>query len=196
MHAELARSRLVIVPGLVDEQLAHTLYHVLLLRSWRGEVKHDRQAPAADSHWGDATLDAALLILKVKIEEVSGCRLLPTYAYARLYFQGDALARHRDRASCQIAATIHLGATGGRASPIWFEPDIAVIQRPGDAVVYLGDSIDHWREPFDGESFGQLFLNYVFADGVRADLIHDGRRGAFPPSLTTPLGVGMPACSL
>jgi hypothetical protein len=193
MDPELARRRLVIVPRLVDDQLAHTLYHVLLLRNWRGEVKHDRQAPAADSHWGDATLDATLLVLKAKIEQASGCRLLPTYAYARLYFRGDHLARHRDRPSCQVAATIHLGSNGLPTPPIWFEPDIAVSQRPGDAVVYLGDSIDHWREPFDGENFGQLFLNYVFADGECAGLIHDGRRNAFPPSLSSLPGCGIPA---
>lgn len=194
MDQQLATHRLVIVPRLVDEQLARTLYHVLLLRSWRGEARHDRQAPAADSHWGDATLDATLLVLQAKVEQASGCQLLPTYAYARLYFRGDDLPRHRDRASCQVAATIHLGSSGGASPPIWFEPDVAVSQRPGDAVVYLGDSVDHWRERFDGDSFGQLFLNYVFADGDRATLIHDGRRDAFPPSLSSLPGARMQAC--
>ncbi|QBY56433.1 hypothetical protein [Cupriavidus oxalaticus] len=184
MVPELAQRRLVIVPQLIDERMARTLYYVLLLRHWRGEAKRDRQAPGADSHWGDSTLDAMLLGLKPGIEQASGCQLLPTYAYARLYFHGDELARHRDRASCQVAATIHLGCSGGQTPPIWFEPDVAITQRPGDAVIYLGDSIDHWREPFRGGDFGQLFLNYVFADGARANLIHDGRRNAFPPSLS------------
>lgn len=193
MDAELARKRFVVVPRLIDEQLARTLYHVLLLRNWRGEVKYDRQTPTAESHWGDTTLDAALLVLQSRIEQSSGCRLLPTYAYARLYFNGDRLARHRDRAACQVAATIHLGADGP-APPIWFEPGIAVSQRPGDAAVYLGDSIDHWREPFEGDRFGQLFLNYVFADGERTRLVYDGRSDAFPPSLSpSPRGHGMPA---
>lgn len=183
MDPQLAQDRLMVVPRLVDAQLARLLYHVLLLRSWRGEVKHDGQAPLADSHWGDSTLDAALLVMQSAIERASSCRLLPTYAYARLYFHGDALARHRDRAACQVAATIHLGSSGGRPPPICFEPEHAIAQRPGDAVLYLGDSIDHWREPFAGENFGQLFLNYVFADGERAGLVHDGRHKAFPPSL-------------
>ena len=184
MIPALAQHRLLVVPRLVDDALAGMLYHVLLLRSWRGEVKHDGQAPLADSHWGDSTLDAALLTLQSAIERASGCRLLPTYAYARLYFHGDALARHRDRAACQLAATLHLGSSGGHPPPICFEPEHAITQRPGDAVLYLGDSIDHWREPFEGENFGQLFLNYVFADGQRAALVHDGRREAFPPSLS------------
>lgn len=186
MDPELAQRRLLVVPRLIDAQLAGMLYQMLLLRNWRGEVKHDRQVPLADSHWGDTTLDAALLVLTAAIERASGCRLLPTYAYARLYFRGEALARHRDRAACQVAATIHLGSDGGRSQPIRFEPDIAVDQRPGDAVIYLGDSIDHWRDPFEGERFGQLFLNYVFADGARAGLVYDGRRAAFPPARREP----------
>lgn len=181
MDAELAHRRLLVVPHLIDEQLAGILYQMLVLRNWRGEIKHDRQVPLADSHWGDTTLDAALLVLTAAIERASGCRLLPTYAYARLYFHGESLARHRDRAACQVAATIHLGSDGP-SQPIRFEPDIAVSQRPGDAVVYLGDSIDHWRDAFDGERFGQLFLNYVFADGARAGLVYDGRHAAFPPA--------------
>lgn len=196
MHAALEHQRLLVVPRLMDKPMALLLYRMLLLRNWRGQVRHDAQAPTADSHWGDATLDAALLTLQPAIEQASGCRLLPTYAYARLYFRGDELARHRDRAACQIAATIHLGTSSGPAPPICFEPDIAVLQRPGDAVVYLGDRIDHWRDPFEGESngqnfgqnfglnFGQLFVNYVFADGDRTALVHDGRRGAFPPALS------------
>lgn len=189
MDPELAQRRLLVVPQLIDERMAALLYHVLVLRNWRGEIKRDRQAPLADSHWGDATLDAALLVLTGAIERASGCALLPTYAYARLYFRGDALARHRDRSACQVAATIHLG---GAATPICFEPDIEISQHPGDAVVYLGDGIDHWRAPCASEQFGQLFLNYVLADGARAGLCYDGRHGAFPPALTASVMAARP----
>lgn len=184
MTPDLSQHQHVVIRRLIDERLARVLYNVLLLRSWRGEAKHDGQAPAADSHWGDCTLDAMLIVLQHEIERVCGCALLPTYAYARLYWYGDSLPRHRDRAACQVAASIHLGASGGGAPTIWFSPDVAVAQRAGDAVIYLGDRIEHWREPFRGENFGQLFLNYVFAEGERRDLIHDGRRAAFPPSLS------------
>jgi hypothetical protein len=181
---DLAQRGHVIAPRLIDERLACVFYDVLLLRNWRGEAKHDQQIPRADSHWGDCTLDAALIVLRSEIERICGCALLPTYAYARLYFHGDYLRRHRDRSACQVAATIHLGSSGGAAPLIWFAPDAAVSQTPGDAVVYLGDKVEHWRDPFSGENFGQLFLNYVFAEGDRRHLIYDGRRGAFPQSLS------------
>ena len=58
-------------------------------------------------------------------------------------------------------------------------------QRPGDAVVYFGDRLEHWREPFEGTNFAQLFfLNYVRADGERRCYVHDGRKSAFPPAIS------------
>ncbi|MGR4866302.1 hypothetical protein [Caulobacter sp. LARHSG274] len=174
----------IVVSSLIDARLAGIVYAMLQLRRWRGEVKRDRQAPAADSHWGDATLDALLIGLQPDVERACGRSLLATYAYARLYGGGDALVRHRDRPAAEVAVTLHLGARGGAPPPICFAPDIAVIQKPGDGVIYPGDRLDHWRAPFDGENFGQLFLNYVMADGERTDLVHDGRRGAFPPVLS------------
>lgn len=182
MAAALGESGYRAVSGFLDRRLANILYHLLLLRQWRGEWKRDDQVPDAASHWGDSTLDALLLGLQPDIEEIAGCALLPTYAYARLYATGNALARHRDRASCEIAVTIHLGHTGAAPPPIRFAPDAAIAQSPGDAVVYLGDQLEHWRDPFAGQNFGQLFLNYVRADGERRGHLYDGRRAAFPPA--------------
>jgi hypothetical protein len=179
----LASDRYVIVERLIDERLARILYRTLLLRRWRGEFRRDGQVPDAQSHWGDTTLDAVLLGLQPDIERACGRPLLPTYAYARLYLRGAALPRHRDRDAAEVAATIHVGSAGKPPPPIRFAPDIAIAQSVGDAVVYLGDQIEHWREPFDGDDFGQVFLNYVLADGERTSRLHDGRSGAFPPSL-------------
>ncbi len=190
----------VIADGLIDPRMAQVFYRMLLLRQWRGEFRRDDQVPAAASHWGDSTLDALLLGLQPDIERVSGCLLLPTYAYARLYLHGQSLPRHRDRDACEIAVTLHLGACGA-APPICFAPPsghasehtseqaVAVHQRPGDAVVYRGDRIDHWRDAFRGEHFGQLFLNYVHADGERRDRLYDGRHRAFPPDTLRSMSV-------
>jgi hypothetical protein len=174
----------LVVEGFIDRRLARILYNVLLLREWRGESKSDAQVPEAHSHWGDSTLDALLISLLPDLESVSGSTLLPTYSYARLYLNGHLLPRHRDREACEIAATIHLGHSGASPPPIRFAPDVAIVQQPGDAVVYLGDQIEHWRDPFAGTNFGQLFLNYVRADGARRGYVYDRRCNAFPPSLS------------
>jgi hypothetical protein len=182
--AGLAETGFVVVDALIDRRLAHLLYRVLLLRHWRGESKRDAQVPDACSHWNDTTLDAALLELQPDIERACGFALLPTYSYARLYLEGQSLARHRDRAAAEIAVTLHLGHSGCEPPPIRFAPDVAVLQRPGDAVIYLGDRLEHWRDVFAGENFGQLFLNYVRAGGSRRQLIYDGRCDAFPSRVT------------
>jgi hypothetical protein len=175
---KLAKEPYVVAPRFIDARMARMLYDMLLIRQWRGEGKRDNQVPGAHSHWGDSTLDALLVSLLPAVETASGQSLLPTYAYARLYQTGDHLPRHRDRAACEVAVTLHLGHSGNRPPPICFEPDIAVDQKPGDAVVYRGDQLDHWREPFSGDNFGQVFLNYVYAAGSRRHLVHDGRRDA------------------
>jgi hypothetical protein len=184
--AALADQGYAIVEGFIDRRLARILYDVLLLREWRGESTRDEQASRAASHWGDSTLDAILVGLLPDVEMAVGCALLPTCASARLYMQGDALRRHRERAACEIAVTIHLGHNGTEPPPIRFAPDVAVTQQPGDAVVYRGDRIEHWRETFQGWNFGQVYLSYVRADGERRGCLHDGRRAAFPPSLSPP----------
>jgi hypothetical protein len=180
----------LVTVGLIDRRLARILYDVLLLRQWRHESKRDGQVPDAFSYWGDSTLDAVLIGLLPDFEAATGCKLLPTYSYARFYQKGNSLARHRDREACEIAATIHLGHSGTGPPPIRFAPDVAVTQQPGDAVIYLGDKLEHWRDPFAGENFGQLFLNYVRADGSRRGYIYDGRHAAFPPSLQQSIGAG------
>jgi hypothetical protein len=43
--------------------------------------------------------------------------------------------------------------------------------------------VEHWRDPFVGNNFGQMFLNYVRAEGTRRSHMYDGRRDAFPPTL-------------
>lgn len=172
-----------VVDRLIDEVTATGLYVALLLRGWRGETRRDDQVPDARSYWGDATLDAFLLVLRPHVERVVGRRLLPTYSYARIYGPGDELKRHHDRAECEVAVSIHLGHRGGSLPPLCFESGEVVRQRPGDAVVFRGDRVDHWRAPFDGESLGQLLVNYVFSDGDRSSLRFDGREAAYPPSL-------------
>jgi len=183
VDAALSSQGFVVVPRFIDPRLARTLYNLLLIREYRGEGKKDDQVPRALSFWGDSTLDAFLVTVMPDVEQVSGCELLPTYCYARLYLGGDELKPHRDRQSCEVVATVHLGSTGGEPPPVRFAPDHAVHQRPGDAVIFRGNRLEHWRAPFTGSNFGQLFVNYVRADGPNRALAFDGRHRVFPAAV-------------
>ena len=184
--AVLAATGYAVVGQFVDRQLARTLYAMLQLRQVRGEAKRDGQVPGASSFWGDSTLDALLLAVRPEVEAVAGGLLLPTYCYARLYVHGDALERHRDREACEVVASIHIGSRGLAPPPIRFAPDIEVHQRPGDAVVFLGSRLEHWRDPFQGTDFGQVFLNYVRAGGAYRHHAFDGRHQQFPSWMVEP----------
>ena len=182
MAQRLAVEGVAVVPGFLDDRLARMLYTMLRLRQHRGEGRRDDHMPSALSFWGDSTLDALHLSVRPDVEAVVGGPLLPTYCYARLYSNGDTLGPHHDRAACEIVASIHVGHHGVPPPPISFATGHAVHQDVGDAVVFFG-AIEHWRDTFAGELFGQVFMNFVRADGPHRELLFDGRHQAFPPSL-------------
>ena len=189
MTASLSVSGVVAVPQFIDRRLARMLHTMLLLRRHRGEGKRDDHMPTALSFWGDSTLDAFHLSVLDQVEAVAAGPLFPTYCYARLYSYGDTLDRHHDREACEIVATVQLGYSGAPPPPICFATGDAVEQSPGDAVVFHGATIDHWRPTFRGDEFGQIFMNFVRADGPYRSQALDGRHRAFPHGLVPHLDV-------
>jgi len=101
------------------------------------------------------------------IEQVVGEELIPTYAYARLYSNGDLLERHTDRPACEVSITIQLGRSHHYAWPIYMGGqrfDLA----EGDGVIYHGCDVEHWRDKCDGPDeyySGQVFLHFVRKNG-------------------------------
>jgi hypothetical protein len=183
MNSELREKGYIPCKGLLEPSLARVIYKTLLLKQWRGECFRDNHIPTAVSVSNVAPTDALLLELRPEIERISGCRLVPTYSYARLYFHGDSLVRHRDRVSCEVSVSIHLDRDGGEAS-LCFPPNTKVEMEEGDGAVYLGCETEHWRERFTGNTMGQLFLHYVVADGPYTAHYFDGHPQRFPPSIS------------
>lgn len=109
------------------------------------------------------------------IEEIVGEELLPTYAYARLYSNGDVLEKHTDRPACEISVTIQLGRSHHYAWPIYMG-GMRFDMAEGDGVVYKGCDVEHWRDKCDGpEGYysGQVFLHYVLKNGKHAAEVGD-----------------------
>src|SRR5262250_1562149 len=142
MNPELRAKGYIAAKGLLEPGLAAVAYKTLLLGRWRGEGFRDNHVPTAVSFTNTALTDALLLELRPKIEAISGCRLVPTYSYARLYFHGDTMIRHQDRLSCEVSVSIHVGRDGGDGS-LWFQPDSKIEMEPGDGAVYLGHEMGH-----------------------------------------------------
>ena len=146
----------------------------------------DQQVPNTYSHYGDPVMETLLMKVLPRMQQETGLDLVPTYSYARLYKQGDILRRHKDRPSCEISTTIHLG---GSSWPIFIDPtgsnnvidEYKNIHKPnappgnvvdlnvGDMLVYSGCDLEHWREPLEGSICGQVFLHYNHKNGPFAE---------------------------
>ena len=159
-----------------------------LLGTWT-----DEQVPNTYSNYADFAMETLMMKVLPVMQKETELQLIPTYSYARIYKNGDILKRHKDRPSCEISTTLNLG---GDPWPIFIDgtgADSVIderrnIHKPnapkgtevlldvGDMLVYSGCDLEHWREPFEGNICGQVFLHYNHVNGPFADKnIFDGR---------------------
>ncbi len=127
-------------------------------------VWNDEQVPNTYSHYADPVMETLLQEVKPVMEKHTKLKLSETYSYARIYKQGDILARHKDRYSCEISTTLNLG---GDPWPIYLDPTgkqsqagVKVELEQGDMLIYSGCELEHWREEFKGKNCAQVFLHY------------------------------------
>ena len=147
-----------------------------------------------DTHYasyGDVLMDMILQDLKPKIEKEIEIELVENYTYTRIYKTNNELTRHTDRPSCEISGTLNLG---GDNWPIFLDPTggkdekgISVNLNAGDILIYRGNDLEHWREPFTGKFCVQSFFHYHDKNGQFKDKKkYDGRK-----MLGIPMKTGM-----
>lgn len=170
----------LVVPEILPRDMAELVSRYATLRlSTGGHFTEDKQT-GCPSRYGDPLCETFLDYLQPRIEGILNKKLLPTYSYMRFYSNGSELRRHKDRNACEISLTITLSFESERIWPIWLETGGVpkeVCLDVGDAMIYKGIDVPHWREPFPGERWLQMFLHYVVAEGVHSSEIFDGRRG-------------------
>jgi len=144
----------------------------------------DKQVPNTYSQYGDFFMETLMMKVLPVMQERTDMTLIPCYTYTRIYKKGDILHRHKDRPSCEISTTLHLGGdpwtifldpTGannilsGRETTTVVKPNapqgIPITLEVGDMLVYSGCELEHWREPFEGDHCAQVFLHYNNIDG-------------------------------
>jgi len=148
-------------------------------------TREDAQVPGCYSKYADWAMETLLLKMIPIMKKKTGLDLIPTYTYTRIYENGNILRRHKDRPSCEISTTLHLG---GDEWPIFLDPSggdfvidefkqtikpgapkgIQVNLKQGDMLIYSGCDLEHWREPFQGKVCSQVFLHYNHANGPYA----------------------------
>jgi hypothetical protein len=175
---EIRDNGYVHIPDLIDAESARELTDQLKTIVASGKTQRDDQCPLSEAVHGHPVFDSLLEQLLPSMQTITGKRLHPTYAYARMYVPGETLAVHTDREACEYSLTLTLG-NEGKPWPIFMakpgEDGSSVTMHPGGAVAYRGCDMLHWREAFEGEWQAQVFLHYVDADGPNAEWKFDKR---------------------
>ena len=138
----------------------------------------DDQVEKADSFYFNQQLHDDLVSMfhwkaKENLEQAIGKSLIPSYVYARIYKKGAELVRHSDREETEYSVTVNLNASSKKAWPIYFKngkkKTVECNLNAGDAVIYKGVELDHWRNPLEKQWHAQMFLHYVDANGPYAE---------------------------
>jgi hypothetical protein len=138
----------------------------------------DTQVEKAFSGGSPAVTETLLDLMTPVLSNVLNCELYPTYSYLRIYLNGAVLAKHVDRFSCEISATLPIEYEGPGIWPLCLQAggNIKKIElEPGDALIYKGIQIPHWREAYAGQRQVQVFLHYVKKDGQYSEFKFDKR---------------------
>jgi len=180
MKSSFKKKKYKIVRGVISKELTCFIYNyfktkrnvtrLFLDSKWISPfaeewgIWNDQQVPNTYSHYADIVMETLLVDLRKRMEQETGYKLQETYSYARIYKTGDVLKRHKDRYSCEVSTTLHLG---GDPWPIYLDPTgqtgkagIKVDLKPGDMLLYSGCTLEHWRYVFLGKNCAQVFLHY------------------------------------
>jgi len=123
--------------------------------------------------YGDPLMEALMVSKLELMKKETGLELLPTYAFWRMYTMFADLKKHKDRPACEISVTVMLGSDGNKW-PIYMDGKSIELE-PGDATIYLGCDVEHWRDEFKGDWHAQTFMHYVDKNGPYREWFKDKR---------------------
>ena len=191
----------IVIKKAISFELANFAFNYLLLKreavKWMQDNNYiskftpgfgtweDKQVLNTYSCYSDMFMETLMMKVLPVMQERTEMTLVPCYTYTRIYKKGDILKRHKDRPSCEISTTLHLG---GEPWTILLDPTganyviygrteedksvkegapkgIPITLEVGDMLVYSGCDLEHWREPFKGDHCAQAFLHYNNVDG-------------------------------
>ena len=105
------------------------------------------------------------------MEKETNLELIPTYSFTRVYTYNSDLPKHKDRPACEISVSVMI-ASDGTIWPFYMDGKELLLE-PGDACIYLGCELQHYRKNFTGDWHAQCFLHYVDQNGPFADYKYD-----------------------
>ena len=181
---EFQQKGYVLVKNFLDPDSVKTISRYLeyaLKRYPENNQGGARGDASAISWYADPLIETVLQNSNEEMEKITGMKLFPSYSFTRVYQKGEELKPHVDRPACEISVTCHI-ATVGKQWPIWMqapgEQPSEYVLEPGDACVYKGCEIKHWRQPATETDINvQMMLHYVDQNGPCAGYKYDQRPG-------------------
>jgi hypothetical protein len=120
---------------------------------------------------GEPSSTLLLHLLKPRIEHIIGAPIEAAFSYSWIYDRGTEMPAHRDRAESSYTVTFLIdyapALDGPTPWPICVRPrdgraPVEINQSVGDALLFCGGELEHFRPPFTmGERSTSLLLHYV-----------------------------------
>jgi len=110
------------------------------------------------------------------LETYLSTALYPTYWFCTQYYNKSYMAAHKDRGACEVSISMNISQDGLPWDLCLRDKTGRIIRRktnPGDGVLYAGTEVTHWRTPYQGRIYTQLFLHYVKKNGKYSDFKYD-----------------------
>lgn len=143
-----------------------------------GIGQFDDKYPGSPGFYKNPMFEKIMIHLLPVVERHTGYELFKTFSFGRLYKIGDELKRHVDRNSCQITVSLCISYEND-PWPIYLEDkegnELELILNPGDALIFNGMILPHWRLPNTTGTCSQVFLCYVDKNGPFADFRDDNK---------------------
>jgi len=154
----------IIVKGFLTKEELDKLYKKC--KDEPKDVLLNAQCPLSPSFYNAKYMEELLEKSLGRMQRNTGLGLFKTYAFWRWYMEGETLLPHCDRPACEISATIFVGGDPWEIHIRGYDDSSHVVQQElGDALIYRGCDLKHWREEFEGKEHAQVFIHYVDQDG-------------------------------
>ncbi|MFS1899200.1 hypothetical protein BCU22_019195 [Vibrio cyclitrophicus] len=141
-------------------------------------VENDKYHPNTFSFYSPLCTEVFLLDSLAKVEARVGVKLVPSYSYARIYYNGSNLERHTDRACSEYGISVCLEKDNSSWPLIVIDrcgKEQQINLEVGDAVIFCGMELEHYRDILEGEFHTQMFLFYMPAELSDQEQFLDGR---------------------
>jgi alkylated DNA repair dioxygenase AlkB len=169
----------VIVRDFVDATTIKTVSRYFENKINRKEWVAKKDPVTKYSYYADPLIELILADSLSEIEKIVGEELYPTYSFSRVYLPGEELKAHIDRPSCEVSVTVNVASVGEPSYIFMKYPGKETnkyILNPGDAVIYQGCVVQHWREVLQDPQLNvQFMLHYVKKNGMYSGYKFDRR---------------------